>query len=409
MQLLIGNNSQHSCLPPLACFTSFYSTANRCLLSPHHPASRHPPNTTPPPTPLPRVPPQQIELQPGVVAGNQLQALVTLHLQVPADRVKLWQPLTLQPKNIPRQLYDLAVMFEPTTVQPEQQAQLHQHTKGGLLQSTCGVAPAHAVRSSGASSSSGSVGVGSGGAAISQVVGGGGPDIRSAIVRRIGFRTVELVQQPIQAARQELLTPPTPTPPQPQQQQQSAIPATSAAAGTSSSVDTTAAAPTQQHQQQSDDPSSQQGESFYFRVNGVPLFAKGANLIPLHVLSTAVTLSDVRALLESAVAANMNMIRIWGGGRYQVCVFAHVCAVLCAGWVGVETGWLAACGKRGVLQAAALWKRIFHSRTLQCSRRSKCMQVVQQRWTHKPRTLFCVAFASVLLCARCARVCVSCL
>eukprot|EP00882_Tetradesmus_deserticola_P029377 GHRQ01032906.1.p1 GENE.GHRQ01032906.1~~GHRQ01032906.1.p1 ORF type:complete len:207 (+),score=97.48 GHRQ01032906.1:89-622(+) len=63
---------------------------------------------------------------------------------------------------------------------------------------------------------------------------------------------------------------------------------------------------------------AEQGESFYFRVNGVPLFAKGANLIPLHVLSTAVGDEQVVRLLQSAAAANMNMVRIWGGGLYQV-------------------------------------------------------------------------------------------
>jgi hypothetical protein len=70
-------------------------------------------------------------------------------------------------------------------------------------------------------------------------------------------------------------------------------------------------------------PQAQIGESFYFKVNGKPLFAKGANLIPLHVLSTAVSAGGVRALLQSAVDANMNMIRIWGGGIYQVGL--HAC------------------------------------------------------------------------------------
>jgi beta-mannosidase len=62
----------------------------------------------------------------------------------------------------------------------------------------------------------------------------------------------------------------------------------------------------------------EEGESFYFRVNGLPLYAKGANLIPLHVLSSAVADGDVVGLLQSAAAANMNMVRIWGGGLYQV-------------------------------------------------------------------------------------------
>ena len=60
------------------------------------------------------------------------------------------------------------------------------------------------------------------------------------------------------------------------------------------------------------------GESFYFRVNGVPLFMKGANLIPLRVMRTDVGRADVRALVDAAAAAHMNVLRVWGGGHYQV-------------------------------------------------------------------------------------------
>ncbi|KAH9491152.1 hypothetical protein DERF_015884 [Dermatophagoides farinae] len=57
--------------------------------------------------------------------------------------------------------------------------------------------------------------------------------------------------------------------------------------------------------------------SFYFRVNGVPIFAKGSNWIPAHVLSENVKREYVQFLLWSAKVANMNMLRVWGGGIYE--------------------------------------------------------------------------------------------
>lgn len=60
----------------------------------------------------------------------------------------------------------------------------------------------------------------------------------------------------------------------------------------------------------------QWGESFRFAVNGEPVFAKGANWIPTDPYPTSANPGRARELLESAVAANMNMIRVWGGGIY---------------------------------------------------------------------------------------------
>jgi beta-mannosidase len=56
--------------------------------------------------------------------------------------------------------------------------------------------------------------------------------------------------------------------------------------------------------------------SFGFRINGVPIFAKGANLIPFDMFPARVTAAQQRRILDSAVAANMNMVRVWGGGYY---------------------------------------------------------------------------------------------
>jgi len=60
----------------------------------------------------------------------------------------------------------------------------------------------------------------------------------------------------------------------------------------------------------------QWGKSFEFVVNGAPIFAKGANFIPPDIFPTRVTPEKLRQLLESARDANMNMLRVWGGGYY---------------------------------------------------------------------------------------------
>ena len=58
------------------------------------------------------------------------------------------------------------------------------------------------------------------------------------------------------------------------------------------------------------------GKSFEFVVNGVPIFAKGANFIPPDIFPMRATPAQFRKLLESARYANMNMLRVWGGGYY---------------------------------------------------------------------------------------------
>lgn len=59
------------------------------------------------------------------------------------------------------------------------------------------------------------------------------------------------------------------------------------------------------------------GRGFAFVVNGVPVFAKGANAIPFDAFPARATLAQQRRVLESARDANMNMIRLWGGGYYE--------------------------------------------------------------------------------------------
>ena len=65
--------------------------------------------------------------------------------------------------------------------------------------------------------------------------------------------------------------------------------------------------------------------SLVFRVNGRRLFMKGANWIPCSAYENEQTPARYRDLLESAKSANMNMIRVWGGGQYEKDVFYDLC------------------------------------------------------------------------------------
>ena len=67
------------------------------------------------------------------------------------------------------------------------------------------------------------------------------------------------------------------------------------------------------------------GTGFKFNVNGHDLFARGANWIPADALPGRITKEKTRDLLQSAVDANMNMIRVWGGGRYEPDWFYDLC------------------------------------------------------------------------------------
>ncbi len=67
------------------------------------------------------------------------------------------------------------------------------------------------------------------------------------------------------------------------------------------------------------------GLSLVFRVNNRRIFAKGANWIPCDALESRQTPARYRNLLESAAKANMNMIRVWGGGQYEKDVFYDTC------------------------------------------------------------------------------------
>jgi beta-mannosidase len=69
----------------------------------------------------------------------------------------------------------------------------------------------------------------------------------------------------------------------------------------------------------------EQGSTFFFRLNGRPVFARGANYIPQDLFQDRVTPEKYHQIIDDALAANMNMLRVWGGGIYEDDLFYQLC------------------------------------------------------------------------------------
>ncbi len=70
------------------------------------------------------------------------------------------------------------------------------------------------------------------------------------------------------------------------------------------------------------------GSAFTIEINDRPVFCKGANWIPDGLFPVALTAADYRRRIEQAVGANMNMLRVWGGGIYESPAFYEACDAL---------------------------------------------------------------------------------
>jgi beta-mannosidase len=64
---------------------------------------------------------------------------------------------------------------------------------------------------------------------------------------------------------------------------------------------------------------------FLFRINGVPVFCKGANWVPADLFPGVARRERYQVLIERAVEARFNMLRVWGGGIYEHDEFYELC------------------------------------------------------------------------------------
>ncbi|MCX5633079.1 MAG: hypothetical protein NTW93_05350 [Phycisphaerae bacterium] len=71
--------------------------------------------------------------------------------------------------------------------------------------------------------------------------------------------------------------------------------------------------------------SPQVGSSFQFIINHHPVYARGAAWIPISLLVGSATEADYEKLLTAAKEANINMLRVWGGGIYETDTFYNLC------------------------------------------------------------------------------------
>lgn len=66
-------------------------------------------------------------------------------------------------------------------------------------------------------------------------------------------------------------------------------------------------------------------ESFFLKVNGKSVYAKGANIVPVDYFPSRTHSNDYNTLVENALAGNMNMLRVWGGASYENDCLYNLC------------------------------------------------------------------------------------
>ncbi|WP_420871923.1 beta-mannosidase [Cohnella rhizosphaerae] len=72
--------------------------------------------------------------------------------------------------------------------------------------------------------------------------------------------------------------------------------------------------------------SESESPRFTFVLNGKPIYAKGANWIPAHNFIGAIPDERYEDLIALSREANMNMLRVWGGGVYEKAAFYRACS-----------------------------------------------------------------------------------
>ena len=67
------------------------------------------------------------------------------------------------------------------------------------------------------------------------------------------------------------------------------------------------------------------GRNFIIELNGRKVFAKGANLVPADIITARIDRKKSEMLVDRALEANFNMLRVWGGGLYESDDFYELC------------------------------------------------------------------------------------
>jgi beta-mannosidase len=113
------------------------------------------------------------------------------------------------------------------------------------------------------------------------------------------------------------------------------------------------------------DPHPAGGRYFVIEINNQPVFVKGANFVPADMILARIDRDRYSTLIDRALEANFNLLRIWGGGLYEADAFYELCderGVLvwqefifaCAKYPGTDEGFLASVSREATHQVRRL-------------------------------------------------------